>query len=70
MVCYQCNEPAVGICKFCGRGVCHDCHSKMPVILSVYVGANQTPKTIVVADALWCGQCKPQPEPIAMPEIY
>jgi hypothetical protein len=70
MVCYQCNEEAVGICKFCGRAVCRDCHSEMPVILSVYVGANQTPKTIVVADALWCGKCQPQPEPIAMPEIY
>lgn len=70
MVCYQCNITAVGVCKFCGRGVCHDCHSKMPFILAVYVGENETPKTIVVADALWCGQCKPQPEPIPMPEIY
>jgi hypothetical protein len=42
----------------------------MPIILAVYVGRAQTPKTIVVADALWCGVCKPQPEPIPMPEIY
>jgi hypothetical protein len=28
------------------------------------------PKAIVVADALFCGVCKPQPEPIEMPELY
>ncbi|MEM7033599.1 MAG: hypothetical protein AAF629_28885 [Chloroflexota bacterium] len=42
----------------------------MPFILSVYLGEGETPKAIVVADALWCGSCKPQPEPIPMPEIY
>lgn len=70
MVCHKCSEPAIGVCKFCGRAVCKSCYTNMPVILSVYVGANQTPKTIVVADALWCGVCKPQPEPIPMPEIF
>jgi hypothetical protein len=70
MVCHQCGQTAMGICKFCGRAVCANHHTQMPVILSVYVGRAQTPKTIVVADALWCGACKPQPEPIPMPEIY
>jgi hypothetical protein len=42
----------------------------MPFILTVYVGENQTPKSVVVADTLFCGICKPQPEPIEMPEIY
>lgn len=70
MVCHHCGQTAMGICKFCGRAVCANHHSQMPVILSVYVGRAQTPKTIVVADALWCGVCKPQPEPIPMPEIY
>ncbi|MFQ6015460.1 MAG: hypothetical protein ACE5NP_08460 [Anaerolineae bacterium] len=42
----------------------------MPFILTVYVGEHQTPKAVVVADALFCGVCKPQPEPIEMPEIY
>jgi hypothetical protein len=36
----------------------------------VYVGRDNMPKMIVVADALICGQCHPQPEPIEMPEIY
>ncbi len=70
MVCNQCGETAMGVCKFCGRAVCADHHSAMPIILSVYVGEMDTPKTIVVGDALFCGVCKPQPEPISMPEIY
>jgi hypothetical protein len=70
MVCHQCSQTAMGVCKFCGRGVCANHYSQMPIILAVYVGRAQTPKTIVVADALWCGVCKPQPEPIPMPEIY
>lgn len=60
----------MGICKFCGRGVCHNHHSKMPIILSVFNGKEYIPKAIVVADALWCGVCRPQPEPIPMPEIH
>ncbi len=72
MICYTstCNQQAVGVCQFCGRAVCDDHHSQMPFILTVYVGEQHTPKAIVVADALWCGTCKPQPEPIPMPEIY
>ena len=42
----------------------------MPFILTIYVGEGQVPKAVVVADALYCGICKPQQEPIEMPEIY
>ena len=70
MQCHKCDQAAIGVCKFCGRAICGDCYINMPIILSVYVGEAETPKTIVVADALWCGTCKPQPEPIPMPEIY
>jgi hypothetical protein len=42
----------------------------MPYIITLYIGANETPKAIVVGDALFCGVCKPQPEPIEMPELY
>jgi methyl-accepting chemotaxis protein len=44
--------------------------AEMPFILTVYIGKHQTPKAVVVADALFCGMCKPQPEPIEMAEIY
>ncbi|HEX2922880.1 MAG TPA: hypothetical protein VHS28_02490 [Chloroflexota bacterium] len=43
---------------------------KMPYIITIYVGEKSTPESIVVADALFCGVCKPQPEPIEMPELY
>ena len=41
----------------------------MPFILSIYLGREQVAKAVVVADALFCGTCKPQPEPIDMPEL-
>jgi hypothetical protein len=70
MECWECGKPAQGVCRFCGRAVCRDHAGEMPFVLTIYVGENNTPKAVVVADALWCKQCKPQPEPIAMPEIY
>jgi hypothetical protein len=43
---------------------------RMPFIITIYVGDKHTPKAIVVRDALWCSACKPEPEPVEMPEIY
>ena len=34
-----------------------------------FVGGKKVPKSLVVADAVWCGVCKPQPEPIEMPYL-
>lgn len=70
MECSICGEPAQGICKFCGRAICEDHFKSMPYPIAVYVGEGNIPKMIVVADALICGRCNPQPEPIEMPEIY
>ena len=70
MECWHCNKPAQGVCRFCGRAVCKEHASKLPYIITVYVGEGKVPKAIVVADALFCGVCRPQPEPIEMPEIY
>ena len=68
--CWVCDQPANASCRFCGRFVCRDHASTLPFFLSIYVGENDTPKAIVVSDAIWCGICRPQPEPIEMPEIY
>jgi hypothetical protein len=68
--CCICGQPAQGICKFCGRAICEDHFGTFPYPIAVYVGRDNMPKMIVVADALICGQCHPQPEPIEMPEIY
>lgn len=71
MICHRCGEPASGVCPFCGRAVCREHYTTtMPMILAMYLGAENTPKAVVVSNALWCGECYPQPEPIEMPEFY
>jgi hypothetical protein len=42
----------------------------LPTMLVMYLGNHQTPKAVVVTDVLWCGECRPQPEPIEMPEFF
>ena len=70
MKCFHCEEEARGVCIFCGRALCKAHMKTMPAILTIYVGEANVPKAVVVSDALWCGVCKPQPEPIEMPELY
>ena len=41
----------------------------MPYILSVYPSKDGVPQAIVVADVLWCELCRPQTDPIPMPEL-
>ena len=71
MKCFFDDNEARGVCRFCGRGACHDHAAKrLPYIATIFVGAGNTPKAVVVADALWCGACKPEAQPVPMPEIY
>ena len=70
MLCWNCYEQASGICAFCGRAVCKKHAAEMPAIVTIYIGAKQIPKAIVVSGALHCGNCNPQSHPIEMPEIY
>jgi len=45
MICHKCGEPAIGVCKFCGRGVCKEHHStSLPTIMAMYLGRDNTPK--------------------------
>jgi hypothetical protein len=69
MNCYICGIPAVGNCRFCGRAVCKEHSQNKPFILTVYVPRDGVPRAIAVGGALFCGRCKPQPSPIAMPEL-
>ncbi len=69
MRCSRCDKPAQAICRFCGRAVCNNHIQKMNYIITVYVAPGQPPKSLVVADAVFCGLCKPQPEPIEMPYL-
>jgi hypothetical protein len=43
---------------------------RLPYIVTIYVGEYNVPKAIAVRDALWCSVCKPEPEPVEMPELY
>jgi hypothetical protein len=42
----------------------------IPLIVTVYIGRGKIPEAIVVGAVIWGGACKPQAEPVEMPEIY
>ena len=70
MQCWVCDLTARASCKFCGRFVCKDHAAKMSTFISMFLGGQETPKGLAVADVIWCGICGPQPEPIPMPELF
>jgi len=70
MDCWHCRKTAVGSCRFCARGLCEDHSQERPYILELYRARNEGPiKVLVVEDALYCGICKPRPDPIVLPEL-
>jgi hypothetical protein len=70
MQCWECEQPARAACQFCGRFVCKQHAKTLPTFVAMFLGGNDTPKGLAVANAIWCGICEPQPEPIAMPELF
>jgi hypothetical protein len=68
MDCWHCRRTAVGVCRFCGRGICEDHARNHPYILEIYRGSEGT-KALVVEDALHCGACTPRPDPLSLPEL-
>ncbi len=70
MKCWFCEKEARAVCHFCGRAVCKDHAGKMSTFVAMYLGGQNTPKGLVVAGVIWCGECEPQPEPIGMPELF
>ena len=68
MDCWHCHRTAVGVCRFCGRGICEDHVQTQPYILEVFK-TNEVTRTLVVEDALSCGACNPRPEPLPLPEL-
>jgi hypothetical protein len=68
MDCWHCRRTAVGVCRFCGRGICQDHARNRPYILEIYRGSEVT-KALVVEDALHCGACTPRPDPVSLPEL-
>ena len=48
--------------------MCENHAQTRPFILDVYRG-DDTPKALVVEDALHCGACRPRPDPVELPEL-
>jgi hypothetical protein len=69
MNCWHCERPAHAVCRFCGRALCKEHVRKMPYILEVYRGEAGPTKALVVADAVWCGVCRPKEDPVELPEL-
>ena len=69
MNCWHCDRPAHGVCRFCGRGVCREHTKTLPHIEGLYHDENNVQKALVVADALYCGVCRPQEDPVALPQL-
>jgi hypothetical protein len=69
MRCFQCDEEARAVCRFCGSGVCRS-HAKAGRFVSG-VGSVRSPGTsllvrefldyTVVENAIWCGRCTIRP---------
>jgi hypothetical protein len=66
--CWTCRRTAIGVCRFCGRGVCENHAKERPYILELFHRSKAT-NALVVEDALHCGACTPRPDPIHLPEL-
>jgi len=69
MECWHCQRPACGVCRFCGRAVCKEHHKLLPYVVAAYPASTGKTEAIVVADALWCGACKPKEAPVPLDEV-
>lgn len=70
MDCWHCRKGALGICRFCGRGLCEDHATTHPYILDLFrSNGGESMKVLVVEDALHCGICTPRPDPIEIPSL-
>ena len=66
--CFECDGPAIAICKFCGNAVCHEHRSTGRYVTGWRAwgagtfrdfGSNRA-DLVEVLDATWCGRCTVQ----------
>ena len=69
MNCWHCDRPVHGVCQFCGRAICKEHNQDLPYIIDIYKHHEGVHKAIVVADALYCGICKPKDDPVELPQL-
>jgi hypothetical protein len=63
--CWVGGEVANGICRFCGRAVCKAHVRELPYLTVVYP-ATRGLEGLAVEKVLWCGVCRPRPEPVSL----
>lgn len=68
MDCWHCRRTAVGTCRFCGRGICENHVKTHPYILDLWAEEGRH-RALIVEDALFCGTCRPRPDPLDLPEM-
>lgn len=69
MNCWHCRLTAVGACRFCGRGLCENHAQTQPFVLTLDRARDGVSRALVVEDALYCGTCRPRPDPVKLPEL-
>jgi hypothetical protein len=63
--CWIGGEPASAVCRFCGRSVCKAHAKEMPFIIVAYPASDRV-EGLAVESVVWCGVCRPRPEPVAL----
>jgi hypothetical protein len=69
MNCWHCRLVAVGTCRFCGRGLCENHVENKAFVISLDRTTEGVSRALVVEDALYCGVCRPRPDPVEVPEL-
>jgi hypothetical protein len=66
MNCWNCDRPAHGVCKFCGRAVCKDHVRTLPAILGMFRADDGSLQALVEPEAVHCGTCQPRGRPVKL----
>jgi hypothetical protein len=69
MRCWKCEKEAIGICRFCGRGVCDDHFNSSLYIAAAYMDSQDDLNCIAVKGVLSCGKCQPIPKPVKISQL-
>ena len=70
MQCWECDQPAHAPASSAGASSAKNTPRPCQLSCAMFLGGNNTPKGLAVANVIWCGICEPQPEPIGMPEMF
>jgi len=69
MECWHCERPAHAVCCFCGRAVCKQHVKEMPNVVAVLTGKSGDQQALAVPNAVWCGICRPNEEPVSLKDV-